>query len=179
MKKHILNIGKFLFFLLFSCNTSISQNLLYGKYTELEVMQTSDIVTEYVKNKPIFFRQTYKETEFDWEDTTSRDTLSFYGKQYTVDFLSGLKPQYAGSYGLNYAYSVLSNKKEYIILVFYNYYQLGTEQQGIFIIFEINNDEAIFCRSYIENNKYRSSKVKIIKKEDGVYLKSKNLDRGS
>jgi len=151
--------------------------ILYGKYIKLEITRENS-----VKDYPIELHQAKREWKnnlevFEPNDTLERDTLCVYGRLYTVDSLSGLKPQYTGAYGLSSAFLVHNKKQEYIIFLFFNGYQMGMEQQGIYIIFKLNKDNATFCASYIENLNYRLSKVKIVKGKDGVYLESKNLDR--
>ena len=176
----------------FSVKQEISEKkILYGKYTELEVCNcvdscfcrnnNSDILL-FVKGYPIFIpiikTEWEKEVEyFEPRDTLARQTLIVYEKEYIIDALVGLQSQYTGAYNLSYAFLVHSKKQEYIILLFYNGYQMGTEQQGIYIIFRLDKNNATFCASYIENLNYPLSKIKVITKKDGVFLESKNLDR--
>ena len=198
INKHIKVI---LIVLSFSINTKIYANskqniipekVLYGKYTELEVCNCVDsCFCRKNKSDPLLFVKGFpivmpvikteweKEVEyFEPRDTLARCTIIVYGKEYIIDNLIGLKStDYTGLYDLSYAFSTFNQNKEYIILVFFDGYQMGTEQQSIYVIFEIENSNAIFRASYVANNHYCSSKVRIYRSKNGVFLKSKNLDR--
>jgi hypothetical protein len=168
-----------------------SNKILYGKYTELMICNCEDScdcrnnnsdTLCFVKGYPIVFKQAEREWKEDVEvfepsDTLERDTLCIYERCYTVDALSGLESQYSGVYDFGYAFLVHNKKQEYIILLFYNLYQMGTDIQCKYIIFKLDKDKATFCASYIENLNYPLSKTRIVTKKSGVYLKSKNLDR--
>ncbi len=168
------------------------KKVLYGQYKELEICNCIDScfcrdnnsdTLLFVKGYPIFIPKIKTEWEkeveyFEPRDTLARMTLISYGKECIIDTLIGLKSTgYTGAYDLAFSYSTFNEEKENIILVFYDLYQMGTEQQAIYIIFEIENNNAVFKASYVANNNYLSSKVWIVKKKNGIYLKSKNLDR--
>jgi len=167
------------------------KKMLYGKYTELEICNcvdscfcrnnNSDILV-FVKGYPIFIpiikTEWKKEVEyFEPRDTLARQTLVVYEKEYVIDALVELQSQYTGAYNLSYAFLIHHKKQKYIVLLFYDGYQMGTEQQGMYIIFKLDKNNATFYASYIENLNYPLSKIKIVTKKDSVYLKSKNLDR--
>lgn len=163
-------------------NGRLPKKLIYGNYCEMEIIDKNDSLPfSSVKGYKIAFYQAKREWNlhewFDQNDTIIRDSLIIYNHKYSIDSLILLESQYTGSYDLSYAFITQHNKYKYIILVFYDGYQLGTDQQAIFVIFKIFNNEAVFCSSYIENKKFPYSKIKLIKKKNGVFLKGKNIDK--
>jgi hypothetical protein len=165
---------------------------LYGKYTELEVCNCIDScfcqnnnsdTFLFVKGYPIFIPKTKTEWEkeveyFEPRDTLAREILIAYGGEYVIDTLIGMKStDYTGAYYLSDVFSIEYRKKIYILLLFFDGYQMGTEQQSIYVIFETENNNAVFRASYVANNNYRFSQVRIVKKKGSIFLKSKNLDK--
>jgi hypothetical protein len=119
----------------------------------------------------------YKTVEyFELQDTLFRDTLVFLNKKYTIDSFFFKESNYSGSFDLYKAYCYKFRKKEYIILSFVNVYQMGTDQQIYYIIFQIENKQGIIKSKYVTNNRFPTLNVYVIKRHNMIKLKSKNLD---
>lgn len=156
--------------------------ILYGKCTELNIIDQTDSTSfSKVEGYSIKFKQAnrdWKEFEyFESKDTMIRDTLIVNNYKFTIDSLTLVNSQYSGAYVLSYAFLTFNKNKKFIILLFFDGYQLGTQMQGRYIIIEIIGNDAKICSSYIENLNYPYSKVKIVKKKSGIILKSNNIDR--
>jgi hypothetical protein len=163
-----------------SLRDTYPEKIIYGKCTELEVCEPFNTDTGFfVKNYPIVL--SYPKIELGIEngvdcepgDTLGRIIMTVYEKRYCIDSLMEFQSDYTGAYNLLYAFSVLNKKEEYVILYLFDGHQMGSMAQGIYLIF----NRSKFYANYVENLNHRSSKVRIIKKKTGVFLKSKNIDK--
>jgi hypothetical protein len=158
----------------FKCNPPISR-----KCKPLELIFTDSAVV--VKEHPIVFfqgKRPYKDNEvFEPLDTLYRDTLVVYGSKYTIDELTLEQTDYSGAYSLHCA-CILNHKSQiFFVFIFFNAYQMGTEQQANYLLFMKDEKSVVFHASYVENLNFPSSKLRVVKNNEGIFLKSKNIDR--
>jgi hypothetical protein len=102
--------------------------------------------------------------------------LVVYGSKYTIDGLTLRQTDYSGAYDLHCACLIEYRNTKFFVLVFIDLYQLGTGQQAKYLIFKTDNNNAVFHASYVENLNYPKSKIRIVRKKNGIFLKSKNID---
>lgn len=171
---------KALFFIIYILLNSFSIQAQQIKNATL--LTVSQVDTTYqVKDYPIFYfpaLRTYKTVEyFEPKDTLQRDTLLFFNQKYTIDAIFYKETNYSGSFDLFEAYSFKLRKKEFIILSFVNIYQMGTDQQTYYVIFQINNNRGIIESTYVTNNRFPFSKITVVKRGNTIKLRGKDLDK--
>jgi hypothetical protein len=167
-----------LFFLLL-----ININCLLIRAQEIEnatLLTVSQLETTYrIKDYPIVYylaSRDYKTVEyFELKDTLFRDTLLFFYQKYTIDSIFFKETNYSGSFNLFEAYSYKWGKKEFIILSFVNMYQMGTDQQTYYVIFQIKNNRGII-KSKFTRDSYLS-KISVVKRCNTIKLKCKSWDK--
>jgi hypothetical protein len=138
-------------------------------------------ITESIPDLLIFSLPKVNGEYFVIEDTLQRDYILLGGKKYLVDSL-WLKEydnyaiffECAGTYLVNY------KKTSYLIVEGSNAFQMGTDVQPLYAIFQKKGDEYIFISSYyIESIDYYSEKilnsVRIIRAKDKIILRGINL----
>jgi hypothetical protein len=182
----LLSCSFLLFFsmnLFFSCSSGTSwlkgDMLILDSCPELIIDQndTSYYVDGY-QIVQIVADRSYRESEgFEFRDTLSHDILFIMGSYFEIDSLMETENSYSSTLHLSYAYSVNHLNREHIILRFFDSNQFGSDVQGHYLIFEVNNGNAYFVASYIENRNCPDCLLKVVRSRKGVYLRSKNLTR--
>ena len=120
---------------------------------------------------------------FEISDTLYRDYILLDNEKYLVDFLMYKNyDEYAMYFEYLYTYYIQHKQIEYLIINGSNGFQMGTEAQPLYMIFQKKGNKYHFLSSYyIEDMGYYDKKilnsVKVIFRGDKMILKGINLKR--
>jgi hypothetical protein len=159
------------------------------KYSEVDTDTTLVLITENIPELLIVQPSAAGDTNFCeafvLSDTLYRNYILLNNKKYLIDSLClreydnyAIGFQYTGTYYLSY------NQYTYLIVTGFDGFQLGTDVQPSYIIFQKKETEKEYhflSSYYIENTDYYSEEilnsVKIFFKKDKIILKGINLTR--
>ena len=129
----------------------------------------------------LIFSLDKKEEYFVMEDTLQRDYILLGKKKYLVDSLWLKKyDNYAMAFEYNGSYIISDKKSIYLIVTGGNSFQMGTDEQPLYAIFQKKEDMYVFVSSYYIQNiedysEEITNSVKIIFEEDKICLQGINL----
>jgi hypothetical protein len=137
-------------------------------------------ITEDIPNL-LIFSLPKKEEYFVMEDTSYRDYILLDGEKYWVDSLWLKKyDDYAMAFEYTGTYIISDKKSMYLIVTGVNIFQMGTDAQPLYAIFQKKCDKYAFLSSYIlEDIDFYSedilNSIKIIFESDKIILQGIHL----
>jgi hypothetical protein len=175
----------FIFVLLFSIIDVFSQKFLYEYHfiEDYSTIENDSTVIKFNNSIPGFKLITFLRTEeyFVISDTLQRDYILLNEQKYLIDSLCSKQyNDYARSFEYNGTYIIPYRESDYLIVTGSNRFQMGTDTQPIYLIFQKKENKYQFLSSYyIENIDYYDEKilnsVRIIYRKNRIILKGINL----
>ena len=154
-----------------------------SRYNYIDTDTARIWITESIPDLLIFTLSKKRDEDdfFITDDTLHRDYILLRGEKYLVDSL-WLKEydNYAMLFEYLGVYAISDKKSTYLIINGSNGFQIGTEAQMLYAIFQKKADKYIFLSSYYIEETYDTdnsevNSVKIIFDDDKITLQGKNL----